>query len=717
MKRWGSRISMGVLVLGSAVSIVAWQRSVWGAHVPRDGQPPAQAAAKPTIIPDTPLNARLVEAVLRGDLEAIRGLIEQGASADTRVGWSNQEGSAPVALMASRNLPDEHDKYLPIFQLLIQHVTQPNAANESGDTLLMAAVDMDDLDSVKRLVAKGADVNAKMKQFFVGANALYFAASQGGITGKDPSPITLFLLAHKAEVNGQTDRGETPLIEAAQFGKIETVKALLAHGADPSLRNKLGLTALRMASLRHHTAIVALLSDPTTMSFAEAVQFGKIDRILACLKAGENPNGLNEFGLTPLGNAMKSGSSKVTRLLLDHGANVQGVDKRGYTALHYAALYGNTPLALLLLDRGADINATSPSPTVGMTSTPLICAVQQAQADMADLLLRRGADLKKHEQGTMALELAIRTAGQTPQRPRESPAPLLRDNALLTAQDRIIERLLAAGADPRANHSRSLYLAAEHGQQDLVSLLLQKGADVNGRDATGTLGSANDGQTALMGAIEAWSGSRWEQKGLKDGTLSGPEEKDLKAAEAEARKTVNLLLAKGADVNAADSRGQTPLMQCLSDDRIEMARILIQKQADVNAADKRGRAALMQACASDEPDCVDLLLTHSANVNKRDNEGFTALMLAIDDGSNAEAVARRKEQDDHLRNSHGENPPPMSRKDLPNPDGHPDIVRRLLLQHGIDVNIVAANGSTALKLAQKNKFEPVVEMLHHAGAR
>jgi ankyrin repeat protein len=725
---------------------------------------------KPILTPDTPLNARLYEAVGKGDLTAVRDLLAQGASADTTIGWPGQ-GAAPLALMASRDMEPDRSKYLPIFRLLVFHVANPNAADGNGRTLLMAAVDMDDLETVKQLVGRGADINAPMKRIFGGATALYFAAMQGGIRGKDPSPVTRFLLDHGARANVIDEYGGTPLIQAAQFGKIETVKQLLAHGADPMVRNRYGFTALRMASLRDHANVVRLLSAYSPMTLTEAAQFGNLERVRAGLDAGGNPNAPDAMGQTPLTAAMKSQSVEVVKLLLDRKADVNAADRRGWTALHYAASYGDARLAAVLLDRGADINALAlpptplppgalvnalamqarpggngnasaapagpgvnnhppaapagPGVTMAMpaaparptpTLTPLLCAVQQAQADMVDLLLRRGVDLKRHEQGALALEMAVRTAGQQPRRPREAPIPLPRGDAFLAQQDRIIEGLLKAGVNPRGHDSRALYLAAANGQAGLVELLLEKGAGVNGRNAVGMPGDMNEGQTALMGAIAAWGMAASEQKWLKAGSLSGPNIADLRANEATARKTVNLLLAKGADVNAADANGQTPLMLAQFEQLPDAAKLLLARHANLNAADHQGRTALMQAAAADDRPMVERLLARGADVNRRDKAGKTALMLAVDDGENDLYRQQRQREDDHLRNAHGENPPPIARKDLPNLEGHPEMLK-LLLQHHADVNAVAQDGATALKLARRNDFQRAVALLQQAGAR
>lgn len=709
---------MNIQTLSLAVIVVTAMFFARPAHA----QTPAPTLLEPKrgVLPDTPQNARLVDAVQRGDLTAVQDALRQGASADARTGWEGQPQLTPVTLLAAQGLSDKREKFLPIFHLLIHNVSAPNAADDdTGRTLLMAAVDMDDLDSVKRLVEKGADVNARQTRWPSGGSALLDAVTQGGVKDQTLSPITACLLEHGAAVNVADENGATPLMQAAGMNKTEAVRALLARGADPAARDKHGWTALRYAAMRGWGDVIAVLRDRSPMDLSEAAQFGDAARVRAHLEAGEDPNAPDAQGATPLMAAMKSGSVETARLLLDRGADVNRKRRDGSTALHLAALYGDAPLVGLLLDWGADINAAAPR-KAGPPVTPLANAVRQAQADVVALLLKRGADIK-HGQGAAALNIAIRDAGNGfVLRPRDVPMSRVpRGDAVYDARGRIIELLLGAGIDVRADHSRALFLAANGGQAGLIELLLNKGADANARGPVGPDGSLDDGQTALMGAIDSWCGAQTDERLLKDGTLSGPDLKDIRENKRFAKRSVELLLAHGADVNRPDARGKTPLMQCVSSGLPALAKMLFARGAEVNAADPEGRTTLMRAAAENDRALVALLLTHHADVNRRDKQGRTALMLAIDDGSNDDYRAyraARAEDDEALPNRPGTAPPPVPSQELPNPVGHPDIVR-LLLRHKAAVNAVAQDGATALSLARRQGFGTVAALLMQAGAK
>jgi hypothetical protein len=105
---------------------------------------------------------------------------------------------------------------------------------------------------VKRLLAEGADVNARDQS---GESALLLAVlncSEG---------LVRSLLEAGAEVNVIGSEGETPLIRAAARGKTEVVRLLLAYGADVNAKSEFGRTALSAAKQYGHLAVIKLLQE------------------------------------------------------------------------------------------------------------------------------------------------------------------------------------------------------------------------------------------------------------------------------------------------------------------------------------------------------------------------------------------------------------------------------------------------------------------------
>jgi ankyrin repeat protein len=101
------------------------------------------------------------------------------------------------------------------------------------------------------------------------------------------------------------------------------------------------------------------------------------------------------------------------------------------------------------------------------------------------------------------------------------------------------------------------------------------------------------------------------------------------AAQDSQMTLVKELIAKGANVNARDEAGRTPLLWVApARDNPEMVKFLIAKGADVNAKDNEGETALMIAASQSNPGIVTALLEAGAEVNAQNSVGGTALMSA-----------------------------------------------------------------------------------------
>ena len=96
-----------------------------------------------------------------------------------------------------------------------------------------------------------------------------------------------------------------------------------------------------------------------------------------------------------------------------------------------------------------------------------------------------------------------------------------------------------------------------------------------------------------------------------------------------------IMIAAGADVNAHDKQGITPLMFGSAFSTPELVKLLIAKKADVNAKDEEGNTPLYWAvCHSDKVENVQLLIKAGADVNAVTAGGFTMLMSALTNNDN-----------------------------------------------------------------------------------
>ncbi len=167
-------------------------------------------------------------AILRDDDAAIAALLRRGFDPNTRdpkgqvgltIALQNGSSKAFAALLASSQV----------------NVEARNAQDESP--LMMAAL-KGNLEAVKALLARDADVNK------TGWAPLHYAASAGS---RQHVAIIALLLENHAYIDATSPNGTTPLMMAAQYGSNEAVQLLLEEGADPTLKNQLGLTAADFA--------------------------------------------------------------------------------------------------------------------------------------------------------------------------------------------------------------------------------------------------------------------------------------------------------------------------------------------------------------------------------------------------------------------------------------------------------------------------------------
>ena len=140
----------------------------------------------------------------------------------------------------------------------------------------------------------------------------------------------------------------------------------------------------------------------------------------------------------------------------------------------------------------------------------------------------------------------------------------------------------------------ALIRAAERGDKQMTSYLLEMGADVN-KASTGT------GENPLLNATEN--------------------------AKTE---VIELLLEKGADVNKGDLRGKTPLLEAVQQKNKWLTARFIKEGADINHQNKWGQTPLMRAVLNQDQELTTLLLQAGAKVNKQDEKGKTALHLAVE---------------------------------------------------------------------------------------
>lgn len=122
--------------------------------------------------------------------------------------------------------------------LLASRKLQVEARNAKDESPLMMAALRGNLEAARTLIARDADVNK------TGWAPLHYAASS---SADDAQAMVHLLLEHSAYIDAASPNGTTPLMMAAEFGQIDVARLLLAEGADPTIKNQQGRTALDFA--------------------------------------------------------------------------------------------------------------------------------------------------------------------------------------------------------------------------------------------------------------------------------------------------------------------------------------------------------------------------------------------------------------------------------------------------------------------------------------
>jgi hypothetical protein len=168
----------------------------------------------------------LMAAVIRNSDSAVRAQIESGVNPNLR----DEKGRTALTLA----IHQQAEKIIPV--LLQARKIDINTTNQAGESPLMLAIITGQDSLARQLVLRGAAVNKQ------GWAPLHYAATKGNLE------IMRLLLAKDAYIDTESPNQTTPLMMAAQYsGSVEAVKFLLRQGADPWMKNQIGMTALDFA--------------------------------------------------------------------------------------------------------------------------------------------------------------------------------------------------------------------------------------------------------------------------------------------------------------------------------------------------------------------------------------------------------------------------------------------------------------------------------------
>lgn len=454
-----------------------------------------------------------------------------------------------------------------------------------GNTPLMCATKKGDCEAMIKLIAAGADINARNPRE---STPLMFA-TEGGLPAVD------LLLQHGARVDPLRKDGMSALSFAVTQKRFDVFERLLAAGSDYRILDDRRQTLLHLAAIKGDARIAGRL-----------------------LELGLSPDDLDTYNESPLINAARNGNTGVVTVLLGRKAQLSHWNSHKETALTLACAKGYLEIvkALLaagapiggeegdraiaeaveakqvavvryLLDRGANINAR------GFFSRPLVSlAAWTHQPELAIELLKRGADANLKSGGDQSpLEMAT----------------------FWTDSVELVKALVQSGARKEPN---ALIMCCGKNSPDMLAVLLDAGFDIAATGQADKMPYANSNClhiAALRGSVEVISFVVEKTKSKK--TASGePLDQTL--------------------LNAQEAYYWTPLMEAVrrSDMSGPVVKALLDAGSKLEMVDHSGKTALHEAAEHNNAEAIRLLLARGAKADTSSKGGSTPLETAASYG-------------------------------------------------------------------------------------
>ena len=298
---------------------------------------------------------KIHEYASHGDCDGVRLELRKCVS----VNAGDERGYSPLACAASSPQADED-----MLRLLIQAGADVNrTVDEEEHFPLELAACSGSFSKVQCLLDAGANIKrVSPKGYTVLVNVVYALHDHDALV-----QMIEFLVKHEAEIDCETEYGESPLSVASRLGRFDAIRFLLDSGADPS--------PLRWSPLM------------------KAIALGTSEDVAPLLKGTELLDHEDRFCRSPFHLAATVGDVLKAELLHAKGSKIDQPDGGGDTALMITAASGNTDMMQWLIEHRADLEAVN-----SMDSTALMIAAGGGQTECVRLLLDAGAAPSRRNQ-------------------------------------------------------------------------------------------------------------------------------------------------------------------------------------------------------------------------------------------------------------------------------------------------------------------------------
>lgn len=288
---------------------------------------------------------------------------------------------------------------------LIQRGADREAKNANGETAVFSAAKNNNPEIIDQLVACQSKINVRDN---LGSTPLHVAVRWGNAdTAKK-------LISLGIDVNAQNVSGKSPLAEAALASKYDLASLLLSKGANANSSDTNGRTIIMDAIRSQNIQIINLLlnckANPNIQdingrnSYHEAALTGNVEVISIIRNAGGNPLSRDKNGITPFSLSLNQSSNVISAVL---GSETAISDSDGNTPYHIVIKNKNSKsiaLIKMLIKNGYPINTRNSD-----GYTPVSIAIEKQYEDIAELLLKNGADpfITIDKKGKNAVTIAL----------------------------------------------------------------------------------------------------------------------------------------------------------------------------------------------------------------------------------------------------------------------------------------------------------------------
>ncbi len=460
------------------------------------------------------------------------------------------------------------------------------------------------------------------------------------------------------------------------------------------------------------------------------------DEILinSLIASGANLDLSDRQGNSTVMAALRAGWPRLATTLIDNTKRYAQANALGNRPLHVAAARGYKEIVIDLLDRKVGIDESD-----ARGDSALILAIKNRNIDIAELLLKRGANhALVNKKKRSAVDLAY--TGDNPAGRALFASYGIEPVVVASKPDgNDLEAFKAAVQKHGSRYAGwpLLNIAIELGDDAISNQLIEQKPDLAATDP--------EGNSAMHVAARKDDADRLKQLILHAANVNAINHRNetalYLAVESGGPKSVNLLMRNRADPSIETRFGVTPLEMAIQKNRLSIARILLQtntsyagihrvllqaiqidmdglsydlikRDNELGSLDDQGRTALWHSASRGMPRTSgNLIASSKIDINQVDVNGHSALAQAIVNGHNEIVQMLLKWKADLTRKTNEGNTLLMlavlSRK--------PELVE-LLLKRRVDVNAQDNVGDTALMLAAGTDQSRVIEMLIIAGA-